>query len=173
MNNLSALTLDLPYRITPAIEDDKRYVVSTWLTSYHRSPSQYKTRYVGNYNQLVRPTVQRLVDTESVLTAKTAGDRIVGWLVYTPGRSISTVHYAYTRHHLDDVEWRKRGVLLSLLEAAGVGRRFLYTHKGEFKRGGYDDRRRFARPLDEEIVSALQRRGVVAAYEPYKEWAKP
>lgn len=160
------------YTIEPMLDDDKRYVRSTWADSYHRSPACYKMPFAGEYKQSIVPLLHKLVDLSSVLCAKTGDGRIVGWIATSPGKSISTVHYCYTRFQTDNVEWRRRGVATALVESAELGRRFLYTLRGEVKRGGRFDKRKWPRSLDEELASALGERGQVAVHVDIKEWLR-
>lgn len=165
-----------PVIIAPVVDDEWRYIASTWIDSHHRSAKYYKHPYKRSYLPLMRPIVDTLARESKALVARNPDGRAVGWIVYTPGRSIATVHYVYARHKLDDVPWRRRGVATALLQAAELGRRFVYTFPGEYRRASMFARgldKKYPRPLDEELVDSLRRRGVTAVYEPVERWMSP
>lgn len=170
-----------PFRIEPpavrdlsglGLSDDRDYIAKSWLDSYHRARGNHRLPADAYYPRH-RPTVERILAAPSTraLVALTPADRVIGWIVWTPSRYIPAVHYALVRHNLDGEEWRRRGVLTALLAAAELGDQFVYTHAGEYRRGGRWKRHHWPRPLDEEIAAALARRGVSATFQAYREWA--
>jgi hypothetical protein len=165
-----------PFTIGVSTADEWPYIATTWTDANHRSPLHWRQPYRDVYRPRMQQTINALADQSRALVARLPSGRAVGWIVYSPGRSISTVHYVYARHMLEDVPWRRRGLALALIDAAELGRRFVYTHKGEWRRGGKfarGARSRWPRPLDEELAEALQRRGVTAVYEPVERWLTP
>lgn len=173
------------------VEDDKRFIARTWKESYKDAPGQRRTPW-RIYNQTTAKDIYALLDNPTVqlLAAHEPGGRIVGWLAFTRGKSISTLHWVFTRSLLHDltcklawshpaidpppctcapIELRRRGVMTALLEHADLGKRFAYTLRGPRvhnggKRGGSGP------PLDEPIVAWLRGRGVTAVYVPLVEW---
>jgi hypothetical protein len=179
-------------RIAEPPNDALPYIRKTWAESFHRAPGQshrrFRTWKRGTFAMIDRilgdSTTRALVATAPEVTFErmpddpdTAVPAIVGWIVWTPGRSISTVHYVYTRHEVGGIEWRRRGVMTALVEAAKLGQRVAYTHKGEqrvgsFWKAGKAGKRDLPRPLDEVIVDWLRARGTTVVYEPVEEWLK-
>lgn len=64
--------------------------------------------------------------------------------------------------------------MTALMDAAELGRRIAYTHKGEQRGGSYwkthTARKDLPPPLDEVIVDWLRERGATAVYEPVEKW---
>ncbi|MGN6107244.1 MAG: hypothetical protein ACTHU0_19205 [Kofleriaceae bacterium] len=156
--------------------DDLAFVRATWRESYKHAPVVERMPWPA-YRARICPVLYSLIERHdvSLIGAYDMDNRILGWLAWSPGRSISTVHWAYTRDHMGEEKLRRRGIMTTLLDAADLGPRFLYTHKGEHRRGGggADRRRRyFPRPLDEEVVDWLRSRGQIAVHEDIHEWLK-
>lgn len=147
-------------------DDDRRYAVTTWLESYKESRVGERMPW-AMYKQTVGKEIADILDSARVIAAYTPRGRVVGWLAYTPGRSISVVHWAYTRRTLEDQLMRRRGVMSALLDAASLGSRFAYTHRGARRQGG---QRRRGPGLDVAIAEWLAGRGVTAVYVPYADW---
>ena len=172
------------YRIVPGLSDaDRGYVVRTWTDSFHRAEENYELTFklwkpyqrAAIDHVLALPMTRVLVahhDTARATSRDGAdlGPAVLGWLVWTTGRGWPTVHYAYTRHALGDVDWRRRGVMSELVDAAELGSRVVYTHKGEHARGSLRARSYYPRPLDEEVAAWARRRGMAVAYVPLEEW---
>lgn len=191
MTNASAITPDvgtpsepaaLSIELRHAAPDDLRYVYATWLDEYKYSSAGYARAPWAMFKATVGKQVSDLVwsDATRVIAAYVPGGKIAGWLAYVPGRTISTVHFAYTRFHLDGDKLRHRGVMSVLLDAAELGKRFAYTHRGacKRKRRGGTGRGSEARysvvgpPCDEPIAEWLRTRGVNAAYVSIEEWLR-
>jgi hypothetical protein len=173
------------YRIAEGLSDvDRGYVVRTWTDSFHRARENYK-RPIGLWKGRQRAAIDRILAMPGtrVLVARhdTArmerdgadlGPACLGWLVCTTGRGWPTVHYAFTRHALDGAEWRRRGVMAELVDAAELGARVVYTHRGEYARGSLRSRQHYPRGLDEEIAAWMRARGKSVAYVPLEEWIR-
>lgn len=82
--------------------DDRHYVISSWVRSYHES-SEFSRLERGVYFELYEPVVRRLVDSCTVLVAgdPEIPDAVLGYVV-TQG---DAVHYVLTKP-----AFRKMGV---------------------------------------------------------------
>lgn len=164
----NAVRIDAPaHVIRPAVAADLEYVIGSWAEGYKNAPRMAKLTW-QIYKQHVKPQlIDVLRRAETQILVADAGD-IVGWIAFAPGRRVSTCHWVHTRYCVgkDGPQLRKHGVMASLLDAAQLGSRFCYTHKGPkpVHRGGP--------PADEWIVRWLAGRGVTAAYVPMEEWKR-
>lgn len=151
--------------IHPMTADDHAFVRHTWRESYKAAPKMEKLTWPA-YKATTGKLIDQLIERPdvSLLGAYEAGHRIVGWLAYTPGRSISTLHYVYTRHELDGQQLRRRGVMTDLITAAGLGRRFVFTFHGPRRQRGV--------PMDETLVEVARAKGVTATYAPIEEFLR-
>jgi hypothetical protein len=156
--------------IRPASPDDLAYVRSTWREGHKNSPGAERMRWPE-----FKATVGKQIDAVlaspgvQVLAAYADNGRVIGWLAYTPGRSVSTVHWAHTRFELDGEPCRRRGVMTALLDRAELGKRFAYTFRGA-RRGGGARRPGRGDPLDLTLAAWLRGRGVTAVYVPVEEF---
>lgn len=171
------------YRITEGMTDaDRGYVVRSWTDSFHRAKANYRQR-IGAWKRGQRTAIDRILEMPGtrvlvahhatarfVLDGEDRGPACLGWLVWTTGRGWPTVHYAYTRDALDGVPWQRRGVMTELVDAAELGPRIVYTHRGEYARGSLKSRQHHPRGLDEEIAAWMRGRGMAVAYVPLAEW---
>ena len=165
-------------RIAPAPLEALPYIRATWCESYHRSKEhahrRFRTWKRGTLSTIDRvlgdPATRILIARSPEVETERHGPAIVGWIVWSPGRSISTVHYIYVRHEVGGIEWRRRGIMTALVDAADLGRRIAYTHHGEARVGSYWKPKNLPRPLDEEIAEWLHEQGVTSVYEPIERW---
>jgi hypothetical protein len=171
------------YRIVEGLSDaDRGYVIRSWTDSFHRARANYRlpiSVWKGRQRRamdavLALPGTRALVahheTARHVLDGVDRGPVVLGWLVWTVGRGWPTVHYAFTRHALDGMPWRGRGVMTELVGEAGLGSRIVYTHRGEYMNGSMRSKRHHPRALDEEIAAWARRQGVTSAYVPLEEW---
>lgn len=181
----AAESVDHEIRIAEPDDNARPYIRKTWAESFHRAPGQSHRRF-RTWKRGAFATIDRLLGDRTtralVATSPDAfvermpGDpatrvpAIVGWIVWTPGRSVDTVHYIYVRHEAGGIEWKRRGVMTALVESAELGKRVAYTHRGEHRVGSYWNGKELPRSLDEVIVDWLKGRGVTAVYEPVEEW---
>jgi hypothetical protein len=139
------------------------FILDSWASSHMRSPGQ---PFGAAYQRYVLPQVKELLNRDDVWIIAAFGpyqarqDAILGWLAWTPGE-LPAIHYAFTRGAM-----RKRGIFSALLDKAMVGRRWLYTHKGQLPRYG----RKSAPTYDKKVIAALARRGVAGVYVDASEW---
>jgi hypothetical protein len=167
--------------VRPFVPDDVPYAAQTWREEYKKSSAAIWRMPWPAYKETVGREIDSVLATAKLLAAVHPGGRIAGWLAYTPGKSVSTVHWAYTRFKIDNDLLRRRGVMTLLLEAAQLGRRFAYTHRGAREARhrsalglSSDGRKRNPRgpSVDEPIVDWLRGRGVTAVFVDYKEWRR-
>lgn len=113
------------------------------------------------YKDLWRPKLDALLErADTQLIVADLGGVVAGWLAFSPGRRVDTVHWTHTRWRVGKGETlRKRGVMRQLVDAAQLKPRIVYTLRG-------------ARRSHEWIVPWLAGRGVTAAYEPLKDWVE-
>lgn len=168
--------------IRPMAPDDLPYVRAVWKESYKDAPTVDRMPW-AMYKATVGKTIDELVGRSDVnlLGGYADNGKVIGWICYSPGRSISTVHWTHTRFKLDDDKCRRRGVMTDLILAADLGKRLAYTFRGPRRRvhhGGKDRSPDAVRhsgrgdTLDLSLVEWLRSRGVSAAFVPISEWLK-
>ena len=139
------------------------YAVSSWEAT-HRSGTRLPW---SAYKKLHVPVIRHLINREDVnLLGAYRGEKIVGWMAWTPGK-LPAVHYAFVR----DGEKRK-GVFGAMLDASEVGRRWIYSHRGEEAKNPNVEPGELGRrtTLDRVILPALARRGVYGTFVDATEW---
>lgn len=158
--------------------DDMAFALSTWRESFRKSSSALIRLPWPLYKQSSGRKLQDLLFSDTTLTigAFSGENRIIGWLAYTPGKSISTVHWCYVRNPA-----RRRGVMEMLVDAAELGKRFCYTHRGERQAIHHGSRDRSpdavrhvtkGPTLDLAIVEWLRTRGQTATFVDLEEWMR-
>jgi hypothetical protein len=154
----------LAVRIRAAHRDDPTemgYVRGSFAEDYKESSSRLAKLPWPDFKRLERPRLWAVIerDDTQLLVADHEG-LIAGWLAWSRGPSVDTVHWTHTRWRVGKGELlRKRGVMTALMNAAQMKRHIAYTHRG-------------ARRSDEWIVPWLARRGVTAAFVSLKEWSE-
>lgn len=159
----------LPIQIRSHVGDDIRYCIGSWAEEFKFSPDAGRMPW-RLYKRHVRPELERKLRRDDThLLAAYLGTDIVGWLAYVPGRRVSTVHWVHTRYCIGDGGecLRKRGVMVTLLDAAQLGDRIVYTHRGPVPK----HRGTGKQTSDQWIAAWLRKRGVSATYLPYEEWS--
>lgn len=154
--------------------DDLPFVRATWRETHKMSPVVERWTY-GKYKASAMPLIERLLasDDTRLLGAYVPDGRIAGWLAYTPGRSVSTIHWVLTRVDLDGDKLRRRGVMAALIDHADLGKRWAYTHRGPYPHRNGSKRRGSGVPMDEQLAEWAQRtRGVQASYLPIEDWLR-
>jgi GNAT superfamily N-acetyltransferase len=123
-------------------DEDRNYVLSSWLRSYAEGPefrNVPRSVYFGLYEPLVKQLLAR--STIAVATLPDAEDVVLGWMAVED----DALHYVLVKPR-----WRKLGIarwLLGQISATGA----VYTHAPPLREGGtlipsawvYDPRRRF------------------------------
>lgn len=161
-----AATAPLVLDLHPMTLDDRPFVRATWRESAKSSP-RYDRMSWPVYKQTVGKLIDGLLDRSDVqlLGAYSPDNKILGWLAWTPGRSVSTVHFGYTRHEIDGDKLRRRGVFTALTEAANLGKRVAFTFVGPKRQRGES--------VDVALVAWAQEHGVTAVHTPVEEFLKP
>jgi hypothetical protein len=158
---LAPLVLD----IRLAAVEDLSFVQKCWREEHKLSPHGAGMAWSA-YHRLYTPIINELIarDDTQILCAygehDGRRDAILGWLAFTPGK-LPAVHFAYTRGSL-----RQGGIFTRLLDAAGVGKRFLYTFAGKLP--AYHKRNAPSR--DKVVSAALVKRGVYPTFVEANEW---
>lgn len=129
-----------------------------------------------HYKRFIVPELERaLVWPGTEILAAYIGDQVVGWLAFSRGKRVSTVHWVHVRFQLGDggQELRRlgsrgladRGIMTMLFDEAKLGDRIAYTFKGAVPKHRSD-----GKTMDERLLPWLQRRGQHAAYVSWEEW---
>lgn len=133
------------WQLRPMREDDRNYVLSSWLRSYAES-GEFRGVTRAVYFALYEPLVKRLLErsTVAVATLPEATDVVLGWMAIED----DALHYLLVKPR-----WRKLGIAKWLLGSIGDVGGTVYTHA--FPRGvgeklipaswTYDPMRRFER----------------------------
>lgn len=162
-----ALPVDL--RASPG--PDIAYIVGSWCEAYKHSPSCGRMPWPV-FKRHVRPELEGVLHrSDTQLLTAYLGQHPVGWIAFAPGRRVSTVHWVHTRYCVGEggACLRKRGIMTTLLGAAQLGDRIVYTHRGPYPKHRHAGAKQTS---DEWIVPWLRRRGVSAAYVPMSEWSR-
>ncbi len=149
----------LTLRIRSAVPGDLAYIRGSFSEGVKLSTRRLDDMPWPDFKRLERPRLYAVLarDDTRILVADHDG-AIAGWLALVHGRRVDTVHWAHTRWKIGQGELlRKRGVMRALVDAAQLKSRLVYTHRG-------------AKRSDEWIVPWLARRGVTAAFVPWKDW---
>lgn len=163
--------------IRPLDEDDYGYALFTWRESAKKAPSldrmpwgYYKDTLGYAFEKLLNDPASRVLGMYHV-SKETGTERVVGWIITTPGKRVHTLHWVYVKHELDGVKTRRLGIMLKLLEAADLGKSFVYTLRARRDRAPLPDGS-LTKSLDESLVAALRAKGITATYVALKEWLK-
>lgn len=174
--------------IRPLTPDDHAYVRATWVENYKHSSAALLRMPWPMYKATVGVQLSALVNAAQLVGAFVDDGRLAGWLAYTPGRSVDTVHWVYTRHTLParsaadvDIPCRRRGVMRSVIEHAGLSNRLAYTHRGARPvahrgrkgRSPEADRHQARGPTsDVALAEWLRSQGRSVVFVPYEEWSR-
>lgn len=153
--------------IRPLDADDVGYALTAWQEAHKTSPNCRRAPWWA-YRQEYGAMLKRIVDDPgtAMLGAYDERDRLLGFLVMTPGTRVHTLHWCQVKRKLDGERvLERRRIFFGLLDAANLGRRFVYT-----LRGPRVDKATGARSLDELLAHDLRAMGVTATYVAMKEW---
>lgn len=149
---------------------DRGYVISSWREVHKQAPETVRLPW-QYYNFRYGKLIKQVFDAPNTsLIGAYDGPTFVGWLAVTYGKRVDTLHWVHTRHDVDGVGYRRRGIMTKLLEAAEIGSPFVYTLHGPKTRHKRDDGKRSS--LDELLAKHLRERNIIASYIPLEEWLK-
>ncbi len=157
--------------IRPLDKDDYGYALFSWREGHKKAPSVSRMPW-SYYKDTFGHAFEKIIDDPtSRLLGAYVDDKLVGWLVMTPGKRVSTVHWVHVKYELDGKLKRRAGVMTALLEAAQLGKNFVYTLHARRDRATLPDGTA-TKSLDESLVTALRVKGVTATYVNLKDWLK-
>lgn len=150
--------------IRPPVEADLAFILASWRSAHRDSQKQTLpwTVYKQTYGTLIKMLLSRadvhvLAAYDSTLPA---GQDLAGWIAWTPGARVATLHFVYVRK-----SHRRVGLARGLADAAQLGNRLVYTFRGTWlhrKRLGADDVLRLA----------AEKHGVSATFVPVSEFLR-
>lgn len=160
--------------IRPVRPEDLGYVLGSWKEAHKRAPKLVNMAW-STFNERVKPQLRACLERpDTELTGAYLDGMIVGWLACSRGRRVDVVHWVHTRFQLPHYdgrveEFRRRGIMRALFDAAHLQPRLAYTFRGPIPK-----HRAGAKPQssDEWIVRWLGRRGHAVTYVLYKEWSE-
>lgn len=159
------------YTIRNLDPEDVGYALVSWRESHKAAPgadsmpwSYYKHAYGSLFQKILNDPASRL------LGAYDEDNKLLGWLAMSPGRSVNTLHWVHVKYELSGTKLRRRGLMYSLIEAADLGPRFIYTLRARRKKSPGDET---IKTFDEILARVLLRdKNMVATYVALKEWVK-
>mgnify|MGYP001571226045 FL=1 len=158
-----------PFVIRTLATADRGYVLSAWRSAHKQSPKCDNVPW-SYYKYAWGTLIQKIVDDPATkMLGAYADDKLLGFLVMSPGKRVHTLHWVGVKFELDGEKLRRRGLMTALLEAADLGSRFIYTLHARRDRAKRPDGT-MTKSLDETLVQTLADKGVVAVYNPLKEW---
>ncbi len=162
---------ELAFTIRPLAAGDAGYALSSWREGNKASPKNDRVPW-SYYRATVGVDMARVInDPSTKLLGAYAGATLLGWLAFTPGKRVHTLHWAHVKFQLENERLRRRGIMTALLAAAELGKRFIYTCQARRDRKKLEDGS-MTKSLDESLAQHLRGTGVTAVYEPLKEWLK-
>lgn len=148
------------------VADDLGYIRRCWLESYKHAPQMDRLPWPV-FKQTAGKVIDHLLGRNDVhlLAGYEPEGKVVGWCAWTPGRAVSTLHWVYVRHSIDEHPMRRRSVATQLLTAAQLGKRVVYTFHGSKRSRGLP-------ALDVPLSEWAKRQGVTATYAPVEEFLR-
>ncbi len=150
-------------------DDDRGYALEATMEAHKNSPGCDRAPwwvYKIKYGAMLKTVFN--ADTTVALGAY-EDNRLLGFLVMTPGKRVATCHWCQVKGRIDGTRvLDRRGIMFALLKAADLGPRFIYTLRGpRCSKSKYG-----VRSLDELLAAELRARGQAATYVELKEWIK-
>lgn len=146
--------------IRPLDTEDRGYALFSWREGHKKSPGLDRVPW-SYFKDTVVPTLGKIIDDPGNVLLGAYDNKLLGWLAMSPGKRVHTLHWIHVKH-----DERRKGVMMSLLNAADLGQRFIYTFRAKRLRG------QDAKSLDELLVSALRDKGISATFMSHKEWSR-
>ncbi len=147
-------------------DDDRGYALNALMEAHKNSPGCDRAPwwvYRLRFGTMLKTVFD---DPATVMLGAYENDKLLGFLVMTPGKRVAALHWVQVKGKLDGARvLDRRGIMFSLLAAAGLGARFIYTLKGPRCRKKYG-----VKSLDELLVAELRARGQVATFVALKEY---
>lgn len=158
--------------VKPLDPADVGYALFSWREGAKKAPGLHRLPW-SYFKDTLGYAFQKIIDDPAtrLLGAYTDDDKLVGWLVMSPGKRVHVVHWVHVKYELDGEAMRRRGVMTALLDAAELGKNFVYTLHARRDRTPLPDGST-TKSLDESLVVALRGKGVTATFVPLKEWFK-
>lgn len=160
--------------IKPLDKADYGYALFSMREGAKKAPSVSRMPW-SYYRDTLGYAFEKIINdpTTRLLGAYTdSGEsKLIGWLAMTPGKRVHAVHWIHVKYELDGEKLRRRGAMTALLNAAELGKSFIYTLRARRDRATLPDGTK-TKSLDESIVAALRARGVNATYVNLKEYLK-
>lgn len=188
----------IPLRYAPVRLDDMARVRTAFAEGYKHAPGFTRMPW-RLYKQHIVPELDRVLAWPSteLLGAYASSGELCGWLAYSRGRRVDTVHWisvpfwfplpravclgcksepGRSLRHVspcqlapdDRVPMRRRGVMTGLLAAAQLQSRLAYTHKGPLH-----EHRSDGKTMDERLMPWLHGRGYQGlAFVRWEEWCR-
>lgn len=158
--------------IRPLDKVDYGYALFTWREGHKKAPGVSRMPWSYYKDTLGYAFEKILDDTQNrVLGAYTDDGKLLGWLAMTPGKRVHAVHWVHVKHELDGEKIRRRGAMTALLDAAQLGKNFVYTLRARRDRALLPDGST-SKSLDESLVAALRKKGVTATFVNLKDYLK-
>lgn len=161
--------------IKPIEDRDRGYVLFSWREGAKRAPSldrlpwsYFRDTYGHAFGTVLDDPTTRVL---GAYTDDSDEGKLIGWLLMSPGKRVSTVHWVHVKPELDGEQTRRRGTMTALLDAAQLGKNFVYTLHAKRNRAKLPDGST-SKSLDETLVAALRARGITATFVAIKEWLK-
>lgn len=151
---------------------DYGYALFTWREGAKKAPGfdRLPWRY---FKDTIGSAFAKILDdpTARAIGAYTPEDKLVGWLVMSPGKRVHTVHWVHVKPEVDGARIRRSGVMTALLNATDLGTRFIYTCAGKRCSNVLSDGTK-AKSIDRVLVEKLRARGITATFVALREWLK-
>lgn len=155
--------------ISPVTDRDIGYCLGSWREALKTAKGNQRVPW-GVFRRAVTPQLTDIINASEVLCA-TMGDAVVGWIAFQRGRLVNACHWVHTRYEdRSGALLRRRGIMTALFDAADLGERLIYTHRGGLPRHPRPEQKR--QTTDEIVRRWLASRGVTAVHVPYQEWIK-
>lgn len=158
--------------IRPLDAADRGYALFSWREGHKKAPGASRVPW-AYYRDTFGHAFSKIIDdpTTRLLGAYTDGGALIGWLAATPGKRVSALHWIHVKHELAGEKIRRRGAMTALLDAAQLGKNFVYTLRARRDRETLPDGS-VTKSLDESLAFALRARGVTATFVPLQEYLK-
>lgn len=157
--------------VRPLDKADYGYALFTWREGAKKAPTLSRLPWSYFKDTLGHAFEKLLDDPTSRVLGAYEGDKLLGWLVMTPGKRVHALHWVHVKYELDGERIRRRGVMTALLKAADLGKNFVYTLRARRDRAPLPDGS-MTKSLDESLVIALRAEGLTATFVALRDYLK-